>query len=75
METDDNLTGFLDVKQALLNYVKQFPTKQAAAADLGVSRVFLWRISEGTKPISDHILNKIGFTKRLVKYYKYERSS
>lgn len=51
------------VEQALQELVDQFPSKEEAARSLGTSRVYLWKMQTRRKPISNHILKKLGFKK------------
>lgn len=62
------------VLEKLKEYCAKFPTKGAAALDLDVSRVYLWRILEGLVPPPETVLKRIGYARnRKITYYTYRK--
>jgi hypothetical protein len=63
VENNSIINNLGDVERALEDYVKSFPTVKDAAESLDVSRVFLWKMRKRKKPITETVLEKIGFEK------------
>lgn len=57
--------------EALEQFVDGFPTKQEAADSLGVSKVYLWRMLTGKRPLSESVLNRIGWAVKTTKTMTY----
>lgn len=63
------------VVEELERYVQQFPTQEAAARHLDISRVFLWRVLNKRQPPSAKVLQKLGFVKEARQLEFYLRGS
>lgn len=62
-----------EVECALRKRLESFPSRQDAADSLGVSRVFLWKMIKRKRPISDNVLKKLGFERRVTRIHTYVR--
>ena len=62
--------GIIDIIKA---HCDRFPTRQAAADSLDVSRVFLWKVLEGRVPPTNSMLEKLGYIGERKISYTYRK--
>lgn len=72
MEPDTVDVNKDEVQRALAAFVENAGSRQAAAESLGISRVYLWRMMQGDRPISESVLKAIGYERisKTVNEYK-----
>lgn len=61
------------VVQAINEFVGKYPSKADAADALGINRVYLWKMIKGDKPISENVLEKLGFQVEVQKVKTYSK--
>lgn len=60
-----------EVEAALQALLEQYPSKNDAAKALGVNRIFLWKMINRHRPISDTVLNAIGYERKVTRINRY----
>lgn len=61
------------VVEELEDFIAGFPTIKAAAEELGVNRVFLWKVLNKERPPSERILAKLGYEAERKIIYEYHK--
>jgi hypothetical protein len=75
MEPDTIERGLDKVLDALEAYTKSIGGKGRAAIELGISRVYLWRMLQGERPVSEAVLEKIGFERVTTTTVEYRKKT
>lgn len=60
-----------EVETVLRKYIETFQTQEEAAASLGVSRIFLWKVLNRKKPFPATMLEKLGYEREVERVNTY----
>lgn len=75
MQNDTTELNLDEAVKALHKFIEDCGSRNAAAAKLGISRVYLWRMAQKERPLSEAVLSAIGYERVVKRIHEYRKVS